>query len=63
MDTVDFIITTSGRYISRNDFIREAIRKLVDEELRILHHTTHRRSSKASEHVNVIDIHTNSNRA
>ena len=54
MDVVDYIIATTGRYSSRGDFVREAIRRLVAEELRLLQ-STMRHSSVTIMQIKVID--------
>ena len=54
MDVVDYIIATTGRYSSRGDFVREAIRRLVAEELRLLQFTM-RHSSVTVMQIKVID--------
>jgi len=56
MDVVDYIISVSGRYSSRGDFVREAIRRLVAEELRLLQSTmSMRHSSVTIMQIKVID--------
>jgi len=57
MDVVDSIIAKTGRYSSRSDFVREAIRRLVAEELTLLHSTTPKRHSNsvATVQVRVMD--------
>ena len=54
MDVVDYIISVSGRYVSRGDFVREAIRRLVAEELKLLQ-STMRHSSVTIMQIKVID--------
>jgi len=54
IDTIDYIIATTGRYSSRGDFVREAIRRLVAEELKLLQ-STMRHSSVTIMQIKVID--------
>ena len=57
IDTIDYIIAKTGRYSSRSDFVREAIRRLIAEELKLLQPTMPKHhSSMAVMQIKVIDI-------
>jgi len=61
MNTVDYIISTTGRYTSRSDFIKEAIRKLVAEELKLLHYNTPC-NNPTTKQIKIIDIQEDENK-